>query len=309
MGKGKKKRNNEKAAAEKKAAPGPVEQPQPEESDPSSLERPLEAARLTEPEKEKSCPKSSPVMTVGSSIEPSVTNYELSVPRRGGPGREGRQGTQLLVHVNHFPMKISGQKRVNHYHLDVTAPWRRPNKRSDEPLFRRALDKLRQEHHSVFPPIIVFDGVNSIYTTQRLAFKGPDWSAEVEVCDPEERLVKLKFRIQLVKTNIDLRAGVESIIRGGMAADRDMTEVQVLNIVLSQSARESCEVVGRNYFPESSVQGRVVDLPGGKTIWFGHFQAVNIGWKPFINVDVANKPAVKNSDMIGFMRTVLGRSG
>ena len=309
MGKGKKKRNNEMAAGEQVAASGPVEQPQPEESDPSSLERPLEDVRLTEPEKRKSVSKSSPVMTVGSSIEPSVTNYELSVPRRGGPGREGREGRQLMVHANHFPMKISGQKKVNHYHLDVTAPWRRPNKRSDEPLFRRGLDKLRLEHRSVFPPIIVFDGVNSIYTTQRLAFDGPDWSAEGEVRDPEERTVKLNFKIQLVKTNIDLRAGLESIIRGGNAADRDLTEVQVLNIVLSQSARESCEVVGRNYFPESSVKGKVVDLPGGKCIWFGHFQAVNIGWKPFINVDVANKPAVKKSDIIGFMTIVLGRSG
>ena len=53
MGKGKKKRNNERAAGEKVAASGPVEQPQPEESDPSSLERPLEDVRLTEPEKKK----------------------------------------------------------------------------------------------------------------------------------------------------------------------------------------------------------------------------------------------------------------
>ena len=53
--------------------------------------------------------------------------------------------------------------------------------------------------------------------------------------------------------------------------------------------------------------GGCVELPGGKSIWFGHFQAVNIGWKPFINVDVANKPAVQQNDMISFMKSVLSK--
>ena len=56
--------------------------------------------------------------------------------------------------------------------------------------------------------------MKNIYTTQQLAFSGPEWSAEVDVSDSEERKVKLKFRIQLVKTNIDLRVAVDGIMNG-----------------------------------------------------------------------------------------------
>ena len=97
------------------------------------------------------------------------------------------------------------------------------------------------------------------------------------------------------------------LFTGSLPVPTGLTELQILNIVLSQSARESCQVIGRNYFPESSMPGSYVELPGGKSIWFGHFQAVNIGWKPFINVDVANKPAVQQNDMISFMKSVLSK--
>ena len=97
------------------------------------------------------------------------------------------------------------------------------------------------------------------------------------------------------------------LFKGSLPVPTGLTELQILNIVLSQSARESSQGIGRNYFPESTMPGGCVELPGGKSIWFGHFQAVNIGWKPFINVDVANKPAVQQNDMISFMKSVLSK--
>ena len=80
-----------------------------------------------------------------------------------------------------------------------------------------------------------------------------------------------------------------------------------MNIILSQIARDKCETIGRNFFPDSSMPGRSVDLPGGKSIWFGLFQSVSVGWKPFLNVDMANKPAVQNNSMIQHMEKVLSR--
>ena len=212
----------------------------------------------------------------------------------------------MPVHVNHFPLKVHGNKKVHHYNVEITAPWRRPNRKSDEPLFRAALLKLRENHSKIFPPVMAFDGVANLYTTQQLAFSGGHhWTAEVELKDPEGRDTKLKFTISLVKPNIDLKGTIDKILSGEIEMNLGLAEVQILNIVLSQSARESCQVIGRNYFPESSMPGRSVDLPGGKSVWFGHFQSVNIGWKPFINVDVANKPAVKQNDLIAFMGLVL----
>ena len=280
----------------------------PSESDSSKVsERQSQDVRVPDSEKEKS-PRAA-VVHVGSSMEASSSKGELKIPKRGGPGKTGKEGRPTQVHVNHFPLKIVGNKKVHHYDVEITAPWRRPNRKSDEPLFRAALLKLRTDHSKVFPPVIAFDGVKNLYTTQQLALPGGHhWTAEVEVKDSEDRATKLKFTIALVKTNIDLRGTIERILTGEIEVSLGLAEVQILNIVLSQSARESCQVIGRNYFPESSMTGRSVDLPGGKSVWFGHFQAVNIGWKPFINVDVANKPAVKQNHLIAFMDLVLSNS-
>ena len=200
MGKNKKKSKNIKA--------------QEKSVEPEDVERQMADYEVREPEKEKSAPKVAPQVTVGSSIGPSMTKSELTIPKRGGPGKQGVEGRQLEVHVNHFPMTIRGGKRVNHYDVDITTPWRRTNRKSDEPLFRAGLTHLRRVHSSVFPPVIAFDGVKNIYTTQQLAYSGPEWSAGVDVSDSEERKVKLKFRIQLVKTNIDLRVAVDGIMNG-----------------------------------------------------------------------------------------------
>ena len=240
-------------------------------------------------------------------MEASSTKCELRIPKRGGRGNEGKEGRTTQVHVNHFPLKIHGNKKVHHYDVDIVAPWRRANRKSDEPLFRAALVKLRNDHCKIFPPVVAFDGVKNLYTTQQLAFPGGHhhWTTEVEINDSEGRATKLKFTFTLVKKNIDLKGTIDRILSGDIELSTGLHEVQILNIVLSQSARDSCQVIGRNYFPESSMQGRCVELPGGKSIWFGHFQSVNIGWKPFINVDVANKPAVQQNDLISFMTIVL----
>ena len=232
---------------------------------------------------------------------------ELQIPKRGGLSQKGKEGRPMQVHVNYFLLKIHGNKKVHHYDVKI-GPWNRPNRNSDEPLFRKALLKLSKDYSKIFPPVMAFDGVNNLYTTQQLALSGGHhWTAEVEVKDSQGLATKLKFTITLVKTNIDLKGTIDRMLSGDIELSLGLTEVQILNIVLSQSARDSCQVIGGNYFLESSMTERSVDLLGGKSVWCGHFQTVNIGWKPFINVDVSNKPAVKQNHLIAFMNLVLSK--
>merc|ERR1719369_138603 len=234
--------------------------------------------------------------------------YELSIPKRRVPKEIGKEGSPYKVNVNHFPLKVSEQKRVNHYDVDISTPWRRENRKSDEPLFRKGFRKLCLDCPKVFPKNLfpAFDGMKSIYTTKQLGFIGESWTEKVEIKDEtDERNVELKFKIKLARANIDLAGAINEFITGRIS--NAYSEVQILNIVLSQVAREKCVTLGRNYFPESSIQGRTVDLPGGKSVWFGFFQSVNIGWKPMLNVDVANKPAVRGGDMISYMKEVLAK--
>lgn len=110
------------------------------------------------------------------------------------------------------------------------------------------------------------------------------------------------YQLSVIQTNARLHT-----VSGAIGEENVNAETQIMNIILSQIAREKCDTLGRSFFPDNKMPGRSVDLPGGKSIWFGLFQSVSIGWKPFLNVDMANKPAVQSNPMVTFMEKVLSR--
>lgn len=40
--------------------------------------------------------------------------------------------------------------------------------------------------------------------------------------------------------------------------------------------------------------GRAVTLGDGVDVWFGHFQSLRLGWKPFLNVDATQRAFIKS---------------
>ena len=40
--------------------------------------------------------------------------------------------------------------------------------------------------------------------------------------------------------------------------------------------------------------GRTTFLGGGAEVWFGHFQSLRLGWKPFLNVDATQRAFLKS---------------
>lgn len=40
--------------------------------------------------------------------------------------------------------------------------------------------------------------------------------------------------------------------------------------------------------------GRAEDLGGGVEVWFGHFQSLRLGWRPFLNVDASQRAFLKS---------------
>ncbi len=73
--------------------------------------------------------------------------------------------------------------------------------------------------------------------------------------------------------------------------------------------------VGRNYFNFET--GRVQtlcrkdkdgkDVSLGMSLWQGSFASVRPGWKPFLNVDVANKPGYKKQPTLEFLCEVFNK--
>ena len=56
--------------------------------------------------------------------------------------------------------------------------------------------------------------------------------------------------------------------------------------------------------------GKSEDLGGGVEVWFGHFQSLRLGWKPFLNVDATQRAFLKSGKvheiMADMYRTRIG---
>ena len=58
----------------------------------------------------------------------------------------------------------------------------------------------------------------------------------------------------------------------------------------------------------SSPMGRATDLGGGVEVWFGHFQSLRLGWKPFLNVDATQRAFLKSGLVHVIMADMFQRS-
>ena len=145
--------------------------------------------------------RNQPQIRFGTSSEPGKITCELAIPKRGGPKNAGKEGSIYPVHVNHFPLKISDQKKIHHYDVEITTPWKRENQRRDEPFFRRGYRQLRHENSKTIPPFTAFDGIQSMYTTRKLAYTGDSWTGKVKITEDtndDTKMVELSFKIKLV---------------------------------------------------------------------------------------------------------------
>lgn len=56
--------------------------------------------------------------------------------------------------------------------------------------------------------------------------------------------------------------------------------------------------------------GSARELGGGVEVWFGHFQSLRLGWKPFLNVDATQRAFLKSGKvhviMADMSRTRIG---
>jgi len=50
--------------------------------------------------------------------------------------------------------------------------------------------------------------------------------------------------------------------------------------------------------------GKSEDLGGGVEVWFGHFQSLRLGWKPFLNVDVTQRAFLKSGKVQEIMADI-----
>ena len=220
----------------------------------------------------------------------------------------GTLGKKIPLRTNHFPMKINVPGGlVYHYQVNFVFPKRKEIKRLYLKLFMEIINLFKIKYSMLFlnPHGVVFDGRKNIYSCSKLAFESREFEGEIEIkqhADGPKLLSKLILKYVGV---LDVNASVAKYCRSGITEKKPCNTIQALNIVLSMTPQLYYETIGRNHFNPNLKDGTAVDLGDGLSLWVGTFTAVRLGWKPLLNVDVANVVSFEESPIVEFIANVL----
>ncbi|XP_052870860.1 protein argonaute-2-like, partial [Anopheles cruzii] len=197
-------------------------------------------------------------------------------------GAHGKRGKPVTVEVNSFIMQIDKLKRIA-FHYNVTIEPDRPEK-----FFRPVFAQFCQE---TYPNVcFAYDGQKSAYTAHKV-----DDSRATVTFHPSDRGKEMQFKVTVkLAATVDLgslRDYMQSYI-GSMVIP--MAAIQCLNVVL-RCPYEGNDRVVRFDRRVYEVPRNRIDLGKGYQLFYSLFQTVNLGSKPYVNVDVFHK-TFRNSD-------------
>ncbi len=223
----------------------------------------------------------------------------------------GHQGREIALASNHFEMKINlpNSGRVHHYDATFTSSNKKEFKKGDRPILVQAMEAVKKKYATVFPkPFeVVFDGQKNVYTLNELPLgDAGNFVGKVKLKESEELASDTTLIVTLNKVGmVEIRGLVEDYLKRGSTPNKPNNAVQVLNVIMGMTAQLHYETVGRCYFNDRS--GQVIQIGNGKSLWVGTFQSVRLGWKPMLNLDIANKPAYFSVPVVQFVSDVLKR--
>uniref|UniRef100_A0A1B6E7E6 Uncharacterized protein n=1 Tax=Clastoptera arizonana TaxID=38151 RepID=A0A1B6E7E6_9HEMI len=149
-------------------------------------------------------------------------------------------------------------------------------------LFRPAMELFRKKHYPNRNP--AFDGRKNLYSCGFLPFTNEIHDTIVVFDNERQRDKEFKITIKLA-SQVDMSALLTYAQNGGRTIPQDA--IQALDIVLRNPASMSFTQVGRSFF--TPPKGQVLDLGDGMELWYGFYQSAILGWKPYLNIDVAHK--------------------
>ena len=214
----------------------------------------------------------------------------------------GSGGTPCQLTVNHVRMKLPKGK-IYQYNLKIEPPWKREFKKTDKDIFQLVINKWRYLNPVIKqnPFSWVYNGDKTLYCTK--PYKDiPDCELKITVNGEE-----LEFRVHDVKMDsiINIDQDMTDWAMKGQSGMMPQTSMQALNVILSQARILNINYtnIGNCFFRKD---GHVIDLGFGKEVWTGIFLSSrpNSHWEngelflATLNVDVANKPAIKSLPLI-----------
>jgi len=281
---------NPKQQTQKQNKPKEANQKQ-KQNQPAAGSKPTQ--KQSEGNKPPVVPQSAPTQG-NQQIEQQITilKSKLFIPKRRNPKAGGSMGRSTMIEVNHLPLNLDQLFKKVVYHVDVQFTPDLPKR-----LLRCALEEFNNKH---YPKVhFAFDGRRNMYTTKEIKGK----SDLISVLNDENNRT-MEFTITTSIVNTIQMSKIEEYLRSGSSNSTPGEAFQALDIILKNrpfSLRFTN--VGRSFFPLPRITP--VDLGEGMELWKGFFQSPVMGWKPYLNIDVAHKGFPKHQPLINYITNEL----
>ncbi|KAG5325951.1 AGO2 protein, partial [Acromyrmex heyeri] len=228
--------------------------------------------------------------------------YHDMIPKRKSPLRGGKNGTSISVFTNMYEIMFSDKFVTDAVHYDIVIrPFNeKPSKTETEKetklpkkLCRDIFEQCRNKHFSERFP--AYDGNKNAYSAKELPFL--DYMQDIfwHLNDKEQ---KKQYEITLNKVAyIDL-SWIKKL-KPGRAENRDQTALQVLDIIMRHAPESRFTNIGRSLYWD--IDTKKESLGDGLSLSTGGFLSGVLGWKPYLNVDVAHKGFTTNLRVLQYI--------
>nr|XP_036670574.1 protein argonaute-2 isoform X7 [Drosophila suzukii] len=199
------------------------------------------------------------------------------LPQPAGSIKRGTIGKPGQVAVNYLDIDMS-KMPPKAYHYDVKIMPERPKK-----FYRQAFEQYRIDQ--LKGAIAAFDGRASCYAVDKLPLTTQN--SEVTVTDRNGRTLKYTVEIkETVDSEVDLMS-LNSYMKERIF-DKPMRALQCMEVVMASPCHNKAIRAGRSFF-KMAEPGQRRELDDGYEALIGLYQAVILGDKPFLNVDISHK--------------------
>ncbi|KAJ8673621.1 hypothetical protein QAD02_004883 [Eretmocerus hayati] len=222
-------------------------------------------------------------------------NQSSLIPKRRNPEKAGTLGTKIKVLVNMMEIHFGQRFPKDVIHYDVAFMPETPKY-----LLRRAFTEARNRICPQRNP--AFDGKKNAYSAGNL-FDGDERSVEVTVFNEDGK--EKVFKVTLKKVDVLDLMWIKNVYPGFDDSTKNQHCLQALDIILRNAPSLRSTIVGRSFFvPPRNPRS----LGGGMDLWQGLFQSAVIGWKPFLNIDVAHKGFPKGQGVLDTIKNICGNA-
>lgn len=203
----------------------------------------------------------------------------LALAHRAVSNTGGKAGRRITIETNHFALQLGKLKTAVHYDVAID-----PNLPKNS--LRRVMEEFRRKHYPQRYP--AFDGAKNLYSSTELPF-GDQLQDNAVVINLNDRDKTYKVTVKFANY-VDLSSLQTYFMSRTMNGDHLVTPqeaIQCIDVVLRSAPAVTCIPAGRSFFTKP--RNQILRLGDGMEMYYGFYQSAVLGWKPFLNVDVAHK--------------------